>query len=124
MSRWLHHFPLDQFHFVNGDELVHNPVHELRRVERFLNISKQLTEDQFYLNHTRGFYCIRGREELGVSDAGSMGVREPSRCLAASKGRTHPNIPHNVIKALRRYFKPHNEQFYRLIGVDFGWATE
>lgn len=107
-ERWLRYFRLEQFHFVSGENLVRDPVEELRKVERFLGIENRLDEGRFYYNKTRGFYCM-------LSPDGS------ERCLAPSKGRVHPNIDPEVVDKLRQFFRPHNQLFYQMVGVDFGW---
>ena len=64
MDKWLHFFPLSSFHFIDGEQLVVDPASELKKVETFLGIPHELTEDKFYFNKTRGFYCMKnnGRE--------------------------------------------------------------
>lgn len=116
-ERWLRHFPLEQFHFVSGENLVRNPMAELRKAEDFLGIDHKLSRHHFYLNRTRGFYCMRIR----IGDDGPQ--RNQEKCLASSKGRTHPDISPNVTAKLRRFFAPHNLRFYEMVGLDFGWST-
>lgn len=107
MRNWLRHFPLAQIHLVDGDTLVRDPLPELRRVERFLELPPRIAASNFYFNQTKGFYCIRsdGRE----------------RCLHESKGRPHPPVNGTVLRQLRAYFRPHNRSFYRLVGRNFHW---
>lgn len=107
MRNWLRHFPLTQIHLVDGDTLVRDPLPELRRVERFLELPPRIAASNFYFNQTKGFYCIRsdGRE----------------RCLHESKGRPHPPVNGTVLRQLRAYFRPHNRSFYRLVGRNFHW---
>ncbi|ELT90114.1 hypothetical protein CAPTEDRAFT_89077 [Capitella teleta] len=107
MERWLEHFPLHQFHFVSAENLVQNPVEELRKVEDFLQIDHRLTQDHFYFNQTRGFYC--------------MHLQHRQKCLAPSKGRAHIPIDQDVIYKLREFFRPHNQEMYELVGMNFGW---
>lgn len=114
-ERWLRHFPLEQFHFVSGENLVRDPVAELRKVERFLGIDNLLDDRQFVYNRTRGFYCMA----VGTADDDGGGGGE--RCLAPSKGRAHPRIDPGVLEKLRQFFRPHNLLFYQMVGVDFGW---
>ena len=109
MLRWLRYFPLEQFHVVDGEQLVENPVPQLRNVETFLGLQHELTADRFYYNTTRGFYCMR------------TAVKE--RCLAPSKGRVHPTVRPQVITTLRRYFEPMNQEFYSLVHQDLGWPA-
>ena len=107
MERWLDHFPLKQFHFVNAERLVVNPVAELYELENFLGLDHKITKENFYYNATRGFYCVRNDTH--------------EKCLAQSKGRKHPGISSEVIEKLQVFFSPHNEKLYNLIGIDFGW---
>jgi hypothetical protein len=107
LKKWLNWFPLDQILFVSGENLVQNPAKELRAVETFLGIDHRISKDFFYFNASRGFYCIR-------NDTGD-------KCLAPTKGREHPNIDPMVIRKLRDFFRPHNQEFYQLVGRDFGW---
>ena len=132
MARWLRHFRPDQFHLVDGDKLVRDPVGELRKVERFLGLEHQLGADKFYLNRTRGFYCMRAQQpqQLSRSKMGDDSRRSGSapevtvgKCLSSSKGRPHPDIDPHVVEKLRKFFRQHNERFYRLVGVDFGWPV-
>ena len=107
MARWLKYYNLSQFHFVNGETLVQDPVQELRKVEDFLGVEHKLTRDRFFLNKTRGFFCMK--------------LEHKEKCLAPSKGRQHPDIPTRVLHKLRKFFKPYNQRFYNQIGIDFGW---
>jgi [heparan sulfate]-glucosamine 3-sulfotransferase 5 len=130
MTRWLRHFRLDQFHLVDGDKLVRDPVDELRKVEQFLGLEHHLGADKFYLNRTRGFYCMRApqlhrpaanRDATDEGDVSNTNDSMGGKCLSSSKGRPHPDIDPQVIDKLRKFFRQHNERFYRLVGVDFGW---
>ena len=107
MERWLRYFPLKQLHFVSGENLVNNPVEELSKVESFLGIEHKITENSFYFNETRGFYCIH--------------LKKHEKCLAKSKGRTHPDINPFIENKIREFFRPLNQKFYDLVGRDFGW---
>lgn len=107
MERWLEYFPLEQFHFVSGENLVQNPVVELRKVEDFLRLDHALTHEHFFYNQTRGFYCMR--------------LEHRQKCLAPSKGRAHVPVDQDVIYKLREFFRPHNQELYQLVGIDFGW---
>ena len=110
MWNWLQSFNLDQFLVLSGEELVKNPLPELRRVEQFLHLEPVFSEDMFYFNETRGFYCIRNE------------TYDP--CLRESKGREHPAVDPKVIHQLRQYFAPYNEEFYKLVKFNFGWPKE
>ena len=111
---WLKYFPLEQIHIVNGDALISNPAQEMIRVQNYLGVSDFFTEDMFYYNKTKGFYCWHK-----VTDKGDV---HPN-CLGSSKGHQHPKISENTRKLLKEYFFAHNEQFYKLVGRDFRWNT-
>ncbi|KAM7385139.1 hypothetical protein PAMP_001235 [Pampus punctatissimus] len=107
MRNWLRHFPLEQIHIVDGDALIRDPLPELQKVERFLNLPPRIVSTNFYFNQTKGFYCIRsdGRE----------------RCLHESKGRPHPAVNSTVLQQLRSYLQEHNRTFFRLVKRTFDW---
>ena len=108
MQHWLQWFPLSQIHIVNGKTLVENPVAALQRVEQFLGLDHRITEDHFYFNKSRGFYCIQYDSTR-------------RKCLHPSKGRKHPKIKTEVVEKLREFFCPFNHKFYQMVGQDFGW---
>ncbi len=107
MENWLRWFPLEQIHVVNGENFVKQPWEELGKVQTFLDLEHKLNKNMFYFNETRGFYCIQ--------------TDKIEKCLARSKGRTHPNIDPIVVRKLRGFFRPHNQIFYDQIGRDLGW---
>ena len=107
MKQWLEVFPREQVHIVNGERLIKHPLSELRKIETFLGLEHKITEENFYFNETRGFYCLRN--ETG------------QKCLSKSKGREHPKIDPVILSKLRAFFRPYNYRFYRLVGHDYGW---
>ncbi|XP_027027683.2 heparan sulfate glucosamine 3-O-sulfotransferase 1 [Tachysurus fulvidraco] len=107
MERWLRVFPRDRLHIVDGDALIRDPLTEMKKVERFLRIEPQITEENFYFNRTKGFYCLK---EQGHE-----------RCLHESKGRTHPNVAPEILQKLCKYFQEPNRKFFELVGRTFDW---
>ncbi|XP_041122680.1 heparan sulfate glucosamine 3-O-sulfotransferase 1-like [Polyodon spathula] len=107
MQNWLKYFPLSHIHVVDGDMLIKDPLPEMTRVERFLNLSPQINASNFYFNKTKGFYCLRnhGRE----------------RCLHESKGRAHPQVASPVLDKLYQFFHEPNRKFFQLIDRTFDW---
>ena len=117
---WLQYFPLDQFLFLTSEDLMANPAKELQKVERFLGLRHVLTEDIFYFNKTRGFYCMCvNQRKLDGQRHRRKEIEQ--KCLSDDKGRTHPSIDPHVINKLRDFFRPHNERLYQMIGINFGW---
>ena len=109
LKHWLEYFGERQIHIVDGEAFVReNPAKELMKVETFLGLRHQLTEDKFLYNTTKGFYCFGD----GVDEV---------RCLGDDKGRKHPDIDPAIIRKLRRYYEKYNQRFYKMVGKDFGW---
>ncbi|KAM6138944.1 LOW QUALITY PROTEIN: heparan sulfate glucosamine 3-O-sulfotransferase 5-like [Phoenicopterus ruber ruber] len=106
LERWLKYFPIEQFHIVDGDRLITEPLPELQLVEKFLNLPPRISQ-YIYFNATRGFYCLRFNIVF-------------NKCLAGSKGRIHPEVDTSVIK-LRKFFHPFNQKFYQITGRTFNW---
>lgn len=109
LERWLLFFPIEQVHVVDGDRLISDPLPEIQMVERFLNLTPQISRDNLYFNSTRGFYCLRSER------------RHVTRCLAGSKGRAHPHVRPAVLEQLRVFFHPYNQKFYQITGRSFTW---
>ncbi|KAK0174818.1 hypothetical protein PV327_010545 [Microctonus hyperodae] len=110
MYRWLEVFSRDQILIVNGDQLIEDPVPQLKRIETFLHLEPRIGRHNFYFNHTKGFYCLRN----DTAD----------KCLRESKGRRHPRVSPLVVAKLRKFFNEHNQRFYELVGEDLGWPEE
>ncbi|XP_017544770.1 heparan sulfate glucosamine 3-O-sulfotransferase 5 [Pygocentrus nattereri] len=108
LEHWLEFFPVQQFHVVDGDRLITDPLPELRLVERFLNLAHGISRDNLYFNSTRGFYCLRFSRRF-------------SKCLAGSKGRPHPDVDPAVLDKLRHFYRPFNQKFYQITGRKFDW---
>lgn len=111
LTRWLKYFPLSQFLFVSGERLIVDPAIELKRVQDFLGIKLVVTEKHFYFNSTKGFPCLFKSEGHGGP-----------HCLGKTKGRNHPQIDPVVLQRLRDFYRPFNYRFYRMTGINFGWA--
>ncbi|CAG5868629.1 unnamed protein product [Menidia menidia] len=108
LERWLKYFPVEQFHVVDGDRLITDPLPELQMVERFLNLPARIGQYNLYFNATRGFYCLRFNIVF-------------NKCLAGSKGRIHPEVDPSVVTKLQRFFHPFNQKFYQITGRTFNW---
>lgn len=116
LEKWLDYFPMEQILFVSGEELIHNPAEEIKRVEKFLHLRHFITKANFHYSESKGFYCLVGKRKS--SDNSS----DPKpRCMGKSKGRTHPVVNNSVMTLLQRYFRPHNLRFYKMVKRDFGW---
>ena len=115
LRRWLKFFPKDKIHIVSGEDLITNPAVEIKAVEKFLGLEPFITENNFYFNKTKGFFCFVGkRRENGQP-------KTERHCMGSTKGRKHPRIRQEVFKMVRDYFRPHNEEFYTLANRNFNW---
>ena len=117
LRRWLRRFPRRQMHFVNGERLVVDPAGEMAQLQDFLGLPRFVDARHFYFNATKGFPCLR----KSITDHGGGAGKEVVRCLGESKGRSHPVVDSEVIQRLRDFFRPFNEKFYRMTGIDFEW---
>lgn len=113
LKRWLEYFPPSQLHFVSGEELTSSPAKELQAVEKFLKIEPFIKEEHFYINQTKRFPCFSSLVENKK--------KKNWGCLSESKGRPHPSIRDDIRKLLQDYYRPYNEEFYKLVGRDFHW---
>jgi [heparan sulfate]-glucosamine 3-sulfotransferase 5 len=107
LERWLNVFSRNQILIVDGDELITNPIPQIKRVEDFLGLENQITKDNFYFNKTKGFYCMKDNGQ--------------DHCLGSGKGRKHPSVDPTVISKLNKFFQPHNEKFFDMVGQRLDW---
>lgn len=112
LRKWLNYFPISQLHFVSMENMTITPSVELQAVEKFLNLEPFINEKLFYFNETKGFPCF---------SANAQGRNRNSGCLSAEKGRPHPVIRSNILKLLRDYYRPYNQELYKEVHRDFGW---
>ncbi|KAJ8946307.1 hypothetical protein NQ318_004196, partial [Aromia moschata] len=96
--------------WLNGERLVLDPAIELKRVQDFLGLKRVVTEKHFYFNSTKGFPCLFKSE----------GHSAP-HCLGKTKGRSHPYVNPIVLQRLRDFYRPFNNHFYQMTGINFGW---
>ncbi|XP_015595536.1 heparan sulfate glucosamine 3-O-sulfotransferase 6 [Cephus cinctus] len=111
LERWLQYFPLSQLLFVSGERLIADPVIEVTRVQDFLGLKRVICEKHFYFNTTKGFPCLLKSKE-----------RATPHCLGKNKGRSHPHIDPTAVQRLRDFYRPFNQRFYQLTGMDFEWS--
>ncbi|XP_039153852.1 heparan sulfate glucosamine 3-O-sulfotransferase 6 [Drosophila simulans] len=110
LERWLLYFPLSQLLFISGERLIMDPAYEIGRVQDFLGLKRVVTEKHFYFNATKGFPCLFKSE-----------ARSTPHCLGKTKGRNHPHIDPGAIERLREFYRPFNNKFYQLTGINFAW---
>ena len=107
LKRYLRHFSMDQIHVIDGDTFGKYPWKELSLVEKFLNIDPYLSEDRFSFNAEKGFYCLK--------------TSSGEACLGKDKGRTHPDVNPTSIEKLKQFYRPHNEELFKMLNKKFEW---
>ncbi|KAJ8728316.1 hypothetical protein PYW08_016701 [Mythimna loreyi] len=110
LRRWLRRFPRSRLLLISGERLVADPAAEMARVQEFLGLKRVITEKHFYFNSTKGFPCLLKSES-----------RSTPHCLGKTKGRSHPHIDPKTLERLKDFYRPFNERFYQLAGMNFGW---
>lgn len=109
IKNWLKYFPLESFVFINGDNLVHNPHVEIKKLQDFLGLKPIISEKNFVItNKKKGFPCIRSNTD-------------EIKCLSDQKGRKHPKIRSSVIKHLEEFYRPYNIELFDLIKQEPFW---
>uniref|UniRef100_A0A915PYM0 Sulfotransferase domain-containing protein n=1 Tax=Setaria digitata TaxID=48799 RepID=A0A915PYM0_9BILA len=109
MGHWLKYFSLKNFLILDGDKFIVDPLPQLRKVERFLNIPKSFKPDQLVFNKRKGFYCFRRKD------------RYSAKCLGNTKGRPHVNIIPEIQRKLRESFRPYNVEFIKMVNQWWDW---
>merc|ERR1711962_187934 len=122
LVRWMRYFPLSQIHIVDGDRFIKEPWVGLKNLEKFLGISHEITEENFFFNDTKGFYC--GLQEMTVpSQSPHVWTCTRRTCLSKSKGRPKPPVQAETYEKLYRFFERHNQIFFGLINnFGFDWT--
>jgi [heparan sulfate]-glucosamine 3-sulfotransferase 3 len=100
---------------VDGEQLTSDPASEFYKIQDFLGLKRAITKKHFYFNSTKGFYC-----QIKPGNY-TEGKRKPTHCLGNAKGRKHEKVDPQAIKRLRDFYRPFNEKFYQLTGINFGW---
>ena len=107
LKPWMNRFGLDRILIIDGDKFAANPVEELNKAETFIGLEHAITEDNFYFNTEKRFYCIKTDFKGG--------------CMIKAKGRPHPVMKNSTRRLLKEFFKPHNKIFYEIAGRTFSW---
>ena len=108
LRKWLELFPKEQFHIIDGDSFAKNPVPELQNTERFLGLPPYFTDDKFTHDKNTSFYCVRKK-------------RGQLKCPKHSHG--HHFVSEEILQKLRDFYKPYNEEFFKLVGRRFDWNS-
>ncbi|XP_059477540.1 heparan sulfate glucosamine 3-O-sulfotransferase 5-like [Neocloeon triangulifer] len=109
LQRWLKVFPREQILVVSGEILIEDPLMVVEQVEDFLGLEPLITKEHFFFNEERGFMCSKNFQMTR------------NKCMHEAKGREHPDVDQKVLAKLKEFYKPFNEEFYKMAGINFGW---
>lgn len=107
IRKWLDIFNPNSIHIIDGDNLIRNPLEELQKVEKFLQLDPFINKDMIYYNSTRKFYCMK-------KDSKNI-------CLGSTKGRSHRPVSNQTIETLKKFYYPHNKEFFKIVNRTFTW---
>ena len=116
-------FPKKQVLVLAEEDFEQNPLSVMKEVESFLHIKPAFSEDMFYYNKGKGFYCFNKDNEFFSTVQQMVKVNNRTGCLGEDKGRDHPDIDPAFLKELVQYIRPHNENLFRLIGKRIIWEN-
>jgi len=87
--------------FLDASELMDNPGKVMREVAQFVGLPPAITEDNFYFDESKGFYCMKPPPE---SERGPF-------CLAGDKGRSkNAQVDDGTKKLIRQFYAPFLEE--------------
>jgi len=96
LEKWMKYFPKEQFKIICFEDLVKNPIQTIQEVFVFLNLPKTKIKKEHWLKTTE-------------SNKRTLGIEYYSLMTKKTKD------------FLREYYRPYNEQLYKLIGRNLGW---
>ena len=116
LARYLEYFNKSQLKIIDTTDFQRDPYKVLHEVEDFLNIEHTILRDNFVFNQKKGFYCLR--KDLMDKTAACYQI---DRGRNVSKSNRIIKTSPELIAKLKSFFKPHNENFFRLVGRVFDW---
>ena len=106
-SRYLKYFNKNQILVVDGDLFMKDPYLGCKQVEQFLGLPPFIERDHFVFSHRKHFFCKR--------------IKGKTICLGSNKGRKHTVIANQTLDKMRKFYRPHNEIFEKMLNYKFSW---
>ena len=106
-SRYLKYFNKDQILVVDGDLFMKDPYLGCKQVEQFLGLPPFIERDHFVFSHREHFFCKR--------------IKGKAICLGSNKGRKHTVIANQTLDKMRKFYRPHNKIFEKMLNYKFSW---
>ncbi len=111
----------DEFYF---SEIHHRKSYKTRgiyveQLKRYFDLFERrqllvLTSEEFFSDPENALHVIFSFLEV---NAGFV----PHRVVAQNLGGRAPGVPESVYEYLQKYFEPHNEALFQLLGRNLGW---
>ena len=116
MALWLSSgFDLSNFLIIDGHKFVKDPWPELFKLENFLGLRHMLSKEMFYLNETKGFYCVMPN----FTFADGTPSNHKGGCGHPKCGREHPILNDEERNLLYQYYAPKNQEFSKMVDMEF-----
>jgi len=109
LKRWLAKFPLEQFHFIDANLFITEPVTVLRGIETFFGITPQITESMVYYDEEKGYYCMVGKQTW---------------CESPEKGHKFDPISEKAVDKLTAFFRPHVSKLHAMMKTKLSWMNK
>ena len=116
LARYLDYFDRSQIKIIEITDLKRDPYKILYDVERFLNLEHTIRPENIVFNKEKGFYCLR--KDL---ESKAAACYESDRGRNSSDARKLIKASPKLLEKLKAFFKPHNENFFRLVGHVYDW---
>ena len=116
IKRYLSFFSQNQIQIIETERFKRNPYTVLREIEEFLNIEHAIKPDNFVYIEEKGVFCLR--QNRGSNNASCYGHRRGRNTTQVKESITYSNL---TLHRLKSFFKPHNEELFRLINKTFDW---
>ena len=94
---------------VDGSKINSQPGIQLIRIQKYLKIEPEITEDSFVYNSERKFYCLKSSNR---------------NCLGSGKGRSERsglNFEFYLHRRLQNTFRPFDDDLAGLTDLKFNW---
>lgn len=113
LRNWLKYYPLENFLFLDHDDLLSKTFQVMKRVESFLNLGTYFTKSMFYFDPVRGGPCMYHSDSQRPCPAKSTPGFLPKAKLSRE-----------TETKLREYFGPIIADFTHLTGQEFQWSNK
>ena len=116
LARYLDYFDRNQIKMIEITDFKRDPYKILYDLEEFLNLEHTIRLQNIVFNKEKGYYCLRKDNESKTA-----ACYQSDRGRNSSDSRKMIKASPELIEKLKAFFKPHNENFFRLLGRAFDW---